>query len=112
MPRTNTVSGTITGFSNDPRLVAGSEAGATSTDGNAGVDTDGVTWKIDGVPDDSGAWEATFYANLPLVNEQGSPDTTVDYQPHGIAGTFQAEYDPSNTGARAAVIGGFGARRD
>ena len=109
---TNTVSGTITGFSNDPSWSLALKRGNV-TGGKVGVAMDGVTWTIDGIPDDndSGAWEATFYSNLPLVNDQGIADTAVDYQPHGIAGTFQAEYDPSGVGARAAVIGAFGAHR-
>ncbi|MDD9992359.1 MAG: hypothetical protein OXP75_11205 [Rhodospirillales bacterium] len=103
----NTVSGTITGFSNDPSWSLALKQ-KNITGGNTGTITDGentVTWTIDGVPNDSGSWEAQFYANLPT-------DGTVTYQPHGIAGTFEAEYDPSGAGARAAVIGGFGARRD
>ncbi len=107
---TNTVSGTITGFSNDPSWSLALKQGNVDG-GNVGVETDGVTWTIDGIPDDSGAWEATFYSNLPLVDDEGTADTTVDYQPHGIAGTFEAAYDPSGAGPRAAVIGGFGAHR-
>ena len=111
----NTVSGSITGFSNDPswslalkqkNIPAGTGATAAIAQGE-----DSVTWTIDGIPDDSGAWEATFYSNLPLVDDQGDPATAVDYQPHGIAGTFEATYDPSGVGARAAVIGGFGAHK-
>ena len=99
---TDMVSGTITGFSNDPgwslalkrkEIIRGTVTAAE------------VTWTIDGLPDDSGTWEAAFYANLPI--EGG----TITYQPHGIAGTFQAEYDPSGEGARAALIGAFGAHR-
>ena len=103
------VSGTITNFSNDSSWSLGLKQSAI-TGGNAGVATDGVTWTIDGIPDDSGAWEASFYTNLDVP---GSTDTsrTITYQPHGIAGTFQAAYDPSGAGARAAVIGGFGAHR-
>ena len=98
----NTVSGTITGFSNDSSWSLGLKQSAISG-GNAGVDMDGVTWTIDGIPDDSGAWEAGFYSDL--------GGGTITYQPHGIAGTFEAVYDPSGVGARAAVIGGFGAHR-
>ena len=102
----NTVSGTITGFSNDPSWsLALKRKDFTGGTVAAGTDDDDVTWTIDGLPDDSGSWEARFYANLPI--EGGA----ITYQPHGIAGTFQAEYDPSGVGARAAVIGGFGARR-
>ena len=99
---TDTVSGTITGFSNDSSWSLGLKQSAISA-GTAGVDTDGVTWTIDGIPDDSGAWEAGFYSDL--------GGGTITYQPHGIAGTFEAAYDPSGAGARAAVIGGFGAHR-
>ena len=56
------------------------------------------------IPTIAEAWEAQFYNNLPT-------DGTITYQPHGIAGTFEAAYDPSGVGARAAVIGGFGAHR-
>ena len=63
---TNTVSGTITGFSNDPSWSLALKRGDISG-GNVGVAADGVTWTIDGVPDDSGAWEATFYSNLPTA---------------------------------------------
>ena len=102
-----TVSGMITGFSNDSswslalkrKDIAGG-AIAVAADSNS------VTWTIDGVPDDSGDWEAQFYNNLDMETAG-----TVTYQPHGIAGTFEAEYDPSGVGARAAVIGGFGAHR-
>ena len=106
---TNTVSGTITGFSNDPGWSLGLKQSAI-TGGNAEVDTDGVTWTIDGVPDDSGTWEAAFYTNLDVP---GSSDgnRAITYQPHGIAGTFEAAYDPSGVGARAALIGAFGAHR-
>ena len=106
---TNMVSGTITGFSNDPGwslALKRSEIDNPGTNAAVGVADDGVTWTIDGVPDDSGAWEGRFYANLPTT-----PAGTVDYQPHGIAGTFEAAYDPSGVGARAALIGAFGAHR-
>ena len=110
----NTVSGTITGFSNDPSwslaLKRGNiDGGDVENDGTTahnpgqGDDPGGVTWTIDGIPDDSGTWEAQFYNNLPA--------TTVTYQPHGIAGTFEAGYDPSGVGERAALIGAFGAHR-
>ena len=102
---TNTVSGMITGFSNDPSWSLALKRGNITGDGKIEAAEDTVTWTIDGVPDDSGTWEAAFYANLPAENQ------TITYQPHGIAGTFQAEYDPSGVGARAAVIGGFGAHR-
>ena len=56
----DTVSGTITGFSNDPSwslaLKRKDVTGGTVTAAE-------VTWTIDGVPDDSGTWEAAFYAN-------------------------------------------------
>ena len=98
----DTVSGTITGFSNDPSwslaLKREDITGGTVTAAE-------VTWTIDGVPDDSGTWEAQFYNDLP------TDSGTITYQPHGIAGTFEAAYDPSGVGARAAVIGGFGAHR-
>ena len=102
----NTVSGTITGFSNDPSwslaLKRGNiNGGDVGNNGETVGDLGGVTWTIDGIPDDSGAWEAGFYSDL--------GGGTVDYQPHGIAGTFEAAYDPSGAGARAALIGGFGA---
>ncbi len=100
----NTVAGTITGFSNDPSWSLALKRGAITGGTVARTEADDVTWTIDGIPDDSGEWEAQFYANLPTTG-------TVTYQPHGIAGTFQAEYDPSDTGPRAAVIGGFGAHR-
>ena len=99
---TDMVSGTITGFSNNSSWSLGLKQSAISN-GTAGVATNGVTWTIDGIPDDSGAWEAGFYSNL--------GGGTITYQPHGIAGTFEAAYDPSGAGARAAVIGGFGAHR-
>ena len=99
----NTVSGTITGFSNDPSWSLALKRGAITGGAVARAEADDVTWTIDGVPDDSGEWEAQFYNNLAA--------TTVTYQPHGIAGTFEAEYDPSGVGARAALIGGFGAHR-
>ena len=100
----DTIAGTIAGFSNDPSWSLALKQKAL-TGGVIAAGTDDVTWTIDGVPDDSGTWEARFYNNLPI--EGG----TVTYQPHGIAGTFEAEYDPSGVGARAAVIGGFGAHR-
>ena len=100
---TDTVSGTITGFSNDSGWSLSLQESAI-TNGTAGDATDGVTWRIDGVPDDSGAWEGQFYNNLDAA-------VTVNYPPHGIAGTFKAAYDPSSTGARAALIGAFGAHR-
>ena len=95
----------ITGFSNDPSWSLALKRGDISG-GNVGVATPAeVTWTIDGVPDDSGTWEAQFYNNLP------TDDGEITYQPHGIAGTFKAAYDPSGVGARAAVIGAFGAHR-
>ena len=98
----DTVSGTITGFSNDP----GWSLALKRKDIDGGtVEAAEVTWTIDGLPDDNGSWEARFYNNLPTTGG------TVDYQPHGIAGTFEAAYDPSGVGARAALIGGFGAHR-
>ena len=101
---TNTVSGSITNFSNDPSWSLALKRKDISGGAVAAVaDSNSVTWTIDGVQDDSGDWEAQFYNNLPA--------TTVTYQPHGIAGTFEAAYDPSGVGARAAVIGGFGAHR-
>ena len=108
---TGTVSGTITGFSNDSSWSLGLKrgtitGGTTGNDGTTVGDLGGVTWAIDGVPDDSGKWEAGFYSNLELETAG-----TITYQPHGIAGTFEAEYDPSGTGPRAALIGGFGAHR-
>ena len=109
---TDMVSGKITGFSNDPSWSLALKQGEitdTGTVGNAETDQQenpiGVTWTIDGVPDDSGSWEAKFYNNLE------TDGGTITYQPHGIAGTFEATYDPSGVGARAAVIGGFGAHR-
>ena len=105
----NTVSGTITGFSNDSGWSLALKRSAI-TGGGAGVDTAGVAWTIDGVPDDSGAWEADFYTNLEVEGSTNA-SRTVTYQPHGIAGTFEAAYDPSGVGARAAVIGAFGAHR-
>ena len=102
-----TISGTIAGFSNDPdwslalnRKTIDSGAVEAGTDGND------VTWSIDGVPDDSGTWEAGFYSNLPT-------DTPglAQVQPHGIAGTFAAQYDGSGVGPTAAMIGAFGAHR-
>ena len=107
----NTVSGTITGFSNDPgwSLALKRKTFTTGTIA-ADDDEDSVTWTIDGVPDDSGTWEAQFYTNLDVP---GSSDgiRAITYQPHGIAGTFEAAYDPSGVGARAALIGAFGAHR-
>ena len=104
----NTVSGMISGFNNDPSwsldLKQADISSPDGTTGRFGVATNGVIWTIDGIPDESGAWEAAFYANLPN-------NGTITYQPHGIAGTFEAAYDPSGVGARAAVIGGFGAHR-
>ena len=100
----NMVSGTITGFSNDPGWSLALKRKNISQGAVAAAD-DTVTWTIDGVPDDSGTWEAQFYADLPTVGG------TITYQPHGIAGTFEAAYDPSGVGARAAVIGAFGAHR-
>ena len=101
----DTVSGTITGFSNDSSWsLALQRKGISGGAIEVVADSDSVTWTIDGVPDDSGDWEAQFYNNL-------ETNGTVDYQPHGIAGTFKAAYDPSGVGARAAVIGGFGAHR-
>ncbi len=103
---TNTVSGMITGFSNDPSWSLALKR--KNIDGGATVaivaDEDTVTWTIDDVPNDSGSWEAQFYSDLETTG-------TVTYQPHGIAGTFEATYDPSGVGARAAVIGAFGAHR-
>ena len=106
----NTVSGMITGFSNDPGWSLALKRGTITGGTVARTDDDDVTWTIDGVPDDSGEWGATFYTNL---NVPESTDTTraITYQPHGIAGTFEAAYDPSGVGARAAVIGAFGAHR-
>ena len=100
----NTVSGTITGFSNDSGWSLALKPGIVTGGTVARAEADDVTWTIDGVPDDSGEWEAGFYSNLP-------PGGVITYQPHGIAGTFEATYDPSGVGARAAVIGGFGAHR-
>ena len=94
----------ITGFSNDPSWSLALKRGTINGGTVARTEDDDVTWTIDGVPDDNGTWEAAFYSNL-------ATDGTITYQPHGIAGTFQAEYDPSGVGARAAVIGGFGAHR-
>ena len=106
---TNTVAGSITNFSNDPGWSLALKRKDIAS-GAVAAATDDVTWTIDGVPDDSGSWEAQFYNNLPTNNG------TITYQPHGIAGTFQATYDPSGVdpsgvGARAAVIGAFGAHR-
>ena len=112
----DTVSGTITGFSNDSGWSLALKEGEVMTGtapigatvGNNGTTDDpgGVTWTIDGVPDDSGKWEGGFYSNIALPENR-----TITYQPHGIAGTFEAAYDPSGVGARAAVIGAFGAHR-
>lgn len=104
----NTVSGSITNFSNDPSWSLALKRKGVNTDGiiAAADNSNSVTWTIDGVQNDSGDWEAAFYSNLMLPS-----DGTIAYQPHGIAGTFEAEYDPSGVGARAAVIGGFGAHR-
>ena len=100
-----TVSGTITGFSNDSDWIVSLKQGAINGR-TVGMETDGVTWTINGVPDDSGQWEAGFYSNLPT-------DTTdlERVQPHGIAGTFAAQYDGSGVGPTAAMIGAFGAHR-
>ena len=102
-----TISGTIAGFSNDPDWSLA--LNQKTIDGGvveAGTDGDDVTWSIDGVPDDSGTWEAGFYSNLPT----GTPGLA-QVQPHGIAGTFEAEYDGSGVGPTAAMIGAFGAHR-
>ena len=100
----NTVSGMITGFSNDPGWSLALKRGNIANGKIAAAD-DTVTWTIDGVPVDNGQWEAAFYANLPVTGD------TIDYQPHGIAGTFEAEYDASGEGPTAALIGAFGAHR-
>ncbi len=106
-----TVSGTITGFSNDPDWsLALKQADIDPSGGTVGLgstaDADGVTWSIDGVPDDSGQWEAGFYSNLPT-----GTTGLAQVQPHGIAGTFEAQYDGSGVGPTAAMIGAFGAHR-
>ena len=100
-----TISGTITGFSNDPDWSLALKEGTIGS-GVVAVETDGVTWTINGVPDDSGQWEADFYSNLPT-------DTAglAQVQPHGVAGTFAAQYDGSGVGPTAAMIGAFGAHR-
>ena len=101
----NTVAGSITNFSNDPSWSLALKRKDIAS-GVAAAGTDDVTWTIDGLPDDSGTWEAAFYSNLPT----DTPGLT-QVQPHGIAGTFEAEYDPSGAGERAALIGAFGAHR-
>ena len=100
-----TLAGSITNFSNDPSWSLALKRKDISG-GAVAVGTDDVTWTVDGLPDDSGTWEAAFYSNLP-ANTPGLGQV----QPHGIAGTFQATYDPSGVGARAAVTGAFGAHR-
>ena len=100
-----TISGTITGFSNDPDWSLALKQG-TIAGGVVAVETDGVTWSIDGVPDDSGTWEAGFYSNLP-----DGTTGLAQVQPHGVAGTFEAQYDGSGVGPTAAMIGAFGAHR-
>ena len=102
---TNTVSGSITGFSNAPdwslALKSGDiSGGTTGNDGTDSADPGGVTWTINGNPAaDSGAWEAAFYSNLPVAESTG-------VVPYGIAGTFEADY-----GSTAELIGAFGAHR-
>ena len=59
----------------------------------------GVTWSINGAPQDSGKWEAQFYSNLPAAESTG-------VVPYGIAGTFEADY-----GTVARMIGAFGAHK-
>lgn len=94
----DTVSGSITGFSNAPgwALTLNSRpiaSGAVAAAGNT------VTWSINEVPVDSGSWEASFYSNLPT-------DQSTGVQPYGIAGTFQADY-----GSTGRLIGAFGAHK-
>ena len=101
---TDSVSGSITGFSNDPDWSVTLKPGAISggAAGNDGTDTDdpgGTTWTINGAPLDSGSWEAQFYSNLPSGQREG-------VVPYGIAGTFQADY-----GTVGRMIGAFGAHR-
>ncbi len=94
----DSVSGSITGFSNAPNWKLTLNAGDI-TAGAVAVDTNGVTWSINDVPVDSGAWEADFYSNLPTAESTG-------VVPYGIAGTFQADY-----GSTGRLIGAFGAHR-
>ncbi len=103
---TDSLSGSITGFSNDPdwtvALKPGDINNSNGSAGNDGTDTNdpgGVTWTINGAPLDSGSWEAQFYSNLPADEDTG-------VMPYGIAGTFQADY-----GTVARMIGAFGAHR-
>ncbi len=103
---TNSLSGSITGFSNDPdwtvRLKPGditNSSGSASNDGADVGDPGGVTWTINGAPLDSGSWESQFYSNLPT-------DESAGVMPYGVAGTWQAEY-----GTVARMIGSFGAHR-
>ena len=99
----NTVSGQITGFSNDPgwevTLKRGAISEASVSVGVGAPNTLGVTWSINGAPRDSGEWEAQFYSNLPLSESMG-------VVPYGIAGTFEADY-----GSVARMIGAFGAHK-
>ena len=69
----DTVSGQITGFSNDPgwevTLKRGNISEASGRVGDR--NTLGVTWSINGAPRDSGKWEAQFYSNLPGSESMG-----------------------------------------
>lgn len=91
---TDRLSGTVTGFSNNP----GWSLSLNETAMTAGTVTDGnVSWTIDGNPQDGGTWTGEFHSEVTPY---------VDTQPDGIAGTFTAQY-----GTVGRITGAYGAHK-
>ena len=94
----NTISGTISNFSNASGWTLSLNGGAITESAGTFIGTD-VTWSINGARDDGGAWEGAFYSDLPMGETEG-------VQPYGVAGTFEAAH-----GTTGRLIGAFGAHR-
>ena len=98
----NLLSGTVTGFSNDPdwsltlnsRTMAGGSVAGGTTD-----------WTIAGnTSSRQGAWEAVFFSEAPYVGQT----------PDGVVGDFTGIYDAdadAENGDVGRIVGAFGARK-
>ena len=123
----NSVSGTITKFSQQPdwSLTLESQDISNGTIGDAGNENSNgtVSWLIGGIPQDSTAdvdqrrWEAKFYSDIDFEGlSTGSGGAVERVRPYGIAGAFIAVYsepapmaDPEDPNTVGRMVGAFGA---
>ena len=93
----NTLSGTVTDFSNAPDWTLTLNAASMAGGNVDGADAGTVTWEIgDATSQQIGAWTAGLFSEAPYVGQT----------PDGVAGTFNAQFDDVGR-----LTGAFGARK-